>query len=333
MNNSLCVLRATIVVAGVVVATVPSLVHAARMEFELSFLESDVRITEDTRSGYSDVTLRAERKLTGDQWEGAPSLPAAYRTLVLPARTAVTNVTVIASDPVVIGEDLVPRPVPTTERDSEGEYQGDDDREDDYWYQQGQTFPTRPLLMSSTSQFRGISVGDLVLSPFEWRSDDQTLILYRSLEVLIDLGPPSSSVQRRRRDRPFARDLVDLHWLRERCANPERLDEYLREEDGFQGHLGQDAGMSVTERSPGTGFEPSEKPSTEGSPVDMVIVTGEEWADGTPTDGDLVAAWQELADWRTQSGTPTVVRTVQWIRANYPGHDDPDRVRNFVRDA
>jgi hypothetical protein len=58
--------------------------------------------------------------------------------------------------------------------------------------------------------------------------------------------------------------------------------------------------------------------------VDYVIVT---------TDS-LAAAFQPLADWKTQSGVPAAIRTLGFIRAEYPvAVDDAERIRLFLRDA
>jgi peptidase C25-like protein/VCBS repeat protein/fibronectin type III domain protein len=71
-------------------------------------------------------------------------------------------------------------------------------------------------------------------------------------------------------------------------------------------------------------FKPTQVPSVIGSPVAYVIIT---------TDA-LAAEFQRLADWKTQSGVPAVVRTLTFIRQQYPfGADDADRMRQFIRDA
>jgi hypothetical protein len=71
-------------------------------------------------------------------------------------------------------------------------------------------------------------------------------------------------------------------------------------------------------------FRPTPLPSVLGSPVAYVIVT---------TDA-LVSSFQPLADWKTASGVPTVVRTLSFIRDQYPqAVDDPERIRMFERDA
>jgi len=71
------------------------------------------------------------------------------------------------------------------------------------------------------------------------------------------------------------------------------------------------------------GFRPTERPSADGSAVEMVIVT----------DPLFAAGFQELADWRTKTGLPTVVRTTQWILANYEAPDLSAGIREFLRDA
>lgn len=71
-------------------------------------------------------------------------------------------------------------------------------------------------------------------------------------------------------------------------------------------------------------FKATQLPSLMGSPVAYVIVTNDAMA----------PAFQQLADWKTQSGVPAVVRTMSFIKLQYPfGADDAERVRLFLRDA
>ncbi len=72
------------------------------------------------------------------------------------------------------------------------------------------------------------------------------------------------------------------------------------------------------------GFSPTTYPSLEGSAVDYVIIT---------TDA-LASEFQRLADFKTEKGVPTVVRTVEWIEANTRnGVDIQETIRFFIRDA
>src|SRR5262249_54077968 len=67
-------------------------------------------------------------------------------------------------------------------------------------------------------------------------------------------------------------------------------------------------------------FAAEQLPSVLGSPVQYVIITNQAQA----------AQFQRLADWKTQSGVPAVVRTIEYIRQQYvAGVDDAERVRNF----
>lgn len=71
-------------------------------------------------------------------------------------------------------------------------------------------------------------------------------------------------------------------------------------------------------------FVPTQVPSLLGSPVQYVIITDEAMA----------PEFQRLADWKTQTGVTAVVRTMSFIRQEYPfGSDDAERVRRFIKDA
>jgi len=71
-------------------------------------------------------------------------------------------------------------------------------------------------------------------------------------------------------------------------------------------------------------YQATQIPSLLGSPVEYVIVTNQA----------MSAQYQRLADWKTQSGIPAAVRTVEFIRQQYPGAaDDAERIRDFIRDA
>ncbi|MHB2150365.1 C25 family cysteine peptidase [Calditrichota bacterium LG25] len=50
------------------------------------------------------------------------------------------------------------------------------------------------------------------------------------------------------------------------------------------------------------------------------------------TTDSLASAFEPLAEWKTQRGVPAVIRTISWIRENFPdGLDDAERMRSFIR--
>ncbi len=71
-------------------------------------------------------------------------------------------------------------------------------------------------------------------------------------------------------------------------------------------------------------YQPTHSPSTDGSPVEYVIITNEA----------LAPVFEELAAWKTRKGVTGVVQTVEWIDDKYPnGADRAERVRFFIQDA
>ncbi|MEJ2545950.1 MAG: C25 family cysteine peptidase, partial [Calditrichaceae bacterium] len=50
------------------------------------------------------------------------------------------------------------------------------------------------------------------------------------------------------------------------------------------------------------------------------------------TTDELAASFEPLAEWKTRKGVPTIIRTLNWVRNNFPdGLDDADRIRNYIR--
>ncbi len=68
-------------------------------------------------------------------------------------------------------------------------------------------------------------------------------------------------------------------------------------------------------------YAPAERQTDWGN-VDFVIITSDA----------LQAEFAPLAYWRTKKGYRTEIRTVSWISANYPGRDNQEELRNFIRD-
>ncbi len=50
------------------------------------------------------------------------------------------------------------------------------------------------------------------------------------------------------------------------------------------------------------------------------------------TSSALQSAWQRLANWKIGAGYTAQVFTTDWIYANYSGYDNPEKIRNFLKD-
>jgi hypothetical protein len=160
-----------------------------------------------------------------------------------------------------------------------------------------------------TGYLHGRAVASIAVFPL--RADAGRLLLTNSISVNVvtRTGQPEIEVVTRQRrvdgfNPRVARELASF------VVNADEANRYIFDDVAVDKKRG--------------GFQPTSFPSLEGSPVDYVIIT---------TDA-LAADWQTLADWKTDKGVPTVIRTVEWIAANYRnGSDLQETIRNFVKDA
>ena len=166
-------------------------------------------------------------------------------------------------------------------------------------------FVPEPLVQAGAQGFeRGRSVAYLVVAPVRWNPATGELERVDRVRVRLVLEPTA--------ERPLERGRVVPEW-----------------EDAGVGEVapGPRAAQPTAVAGGGREAEPfkaTQLPSLLGSPVAYVIVTNDAMA----------SAFQRLADWKTQSGVPAVVRTLSFIKQQYPlGADDAERVRLFLRDA
>ena len=176
-------------------------------------------------------------------------------------------------------------------------------------YNSSNPFPDQPAEIIRQGSAMGYSVVTLSGTPVRYIPADSTLEILTKVTLHIEQGP--SEIERIFPNR-------ETEWsaaMRERgilslITNPEALVFYQHP-----------ATISYEDRT--SYLSITQAPSPEGDGVDMVIITSE----------DLVDAFEQVADYRTQQGIVTVVRTVQWIDQFYSGCDTPERIRNFIRDA
>ncbi len=161
-----------------------------------------------------------------------------------------------------------------------------------------------PLEVLGTSYFHGYAVATVGMRASEAVTLDGDDV------ITLWTAPTRAHVARPQRV-DVARDEAARATLAEIVLNPEALTAYAP-----AAPVGK--GMQTTS------FAPSVRPSLEGSPVKMLILTRDV----------LQSAFEDYADDRTRAGIPTVVRTIEWIEQNYPhGADLQETLRLFIRDA
>jgi len=170
-------------------------------------------------------------------------------------------------------------------------------------------FPADPILSWHTGSYRGIRSAEIVIAPWSWdrNEDGEWLTRLDAARFRIELEPDPLALHPRRQDRESWRK--SLARVRGSVANPEDVDRFAPEP-----RLDRQEGL----------FQPRSMPSEEGSGVDMLIVTS----------SALDSIFQTFADFKTDLGVTTVVRSLDWILANYPqGADPQETLRSFIREA
>jgi hypothetical protein len=173
----------------------------------------------------------------------------------------------------------------------------------------GSSYPALRAEIAGDGALHGYRFVNVRVHPVRWEAAGGRVWAAERVDLELELAPGGTLPIERERWRPELETNARAS-LERMVANKAAL-------DGYERRIG-----ALVERPPG--FQPTDAPSLEGSDVDFVIIT---------TDA-LAASFQVLADWKTRRGIPAVVRTVEWIQANYRhGSDLQETIRTFIQDA
>jgi len=241
------------------------------------------------------------------QQDGVPQVPSVSVTVLVPADAALGDVTVVplrtrlldAPAPLAPGRPLI---------SSEGVAATQDLVRAD-----AGRFPAAWGLAGGDSYRRGYRLLSVTVFPVRAvRGTDGT---WAGVEVLEEYEirtsgtvPAPAPAERavRRLAAPGERERLERELARV-VANPGALYGYAREDGVPAAALPGEKTMNLGE-----------------SPVSYLIITSEA----------LASTFQTLADHRTAGGLPAVVKTVEWIEANYRhGADLQETIRGFIREA
>ncbi|MBI1797228.1 MAG: VCBS repeat-containing protein [Candidatus Eisenbacteria bacterium] len=240
-------------------------------------------------------TIVAMKGASREFTPGKPDLPVVGENIEIPAGMRVTGVEVRS-----IVTDLLSASarIPAAIKPKPGLEPIERTAPDPAWYGRA-GFPEVSSTARVTTQgwMRGRHMVGLEINPVRWDATSGRLERVSSVDVRLTMEPA-----------------VDKDMAPRERIVPEF------ETDGFHAVANP---MLAGHHTPQP-FMATQLPSVDGSPVAYVIIT---------TDA-LVSEFQRLADWKTQSGVPCVVRTLSFIHQQYPsGADDADRMRQFIRDA
>ena len=288
--------------AGQPAASVTDL--AGVLEVRVSF-DGSVPTVETVRG---EAVVRADGCVWGFA-PGYPDLPAYLLRVELPPDMKVAKLeSSVVEDVLMDGRyEVSATPVPQS-TDPDGKRPQTEKAE----FDETQWFPVAVVQARGEGFMRGHRIASFLVYPAQYEKATGTIKYLKKLTVRLELGPDQTLPLERKRiversERQFDRVLRDL------VVNPRAS---VSRPAVSRTETGAEAGEAS--------FSPSFRPSLDGSPVEYVIITGDE----------MSGEFQRLADWQTKSGVSAVVRTVSWVRNSYPdGCDLAETIRKFVQDA
>ncbi len=237
---------------------------------------------------------------------GEPDLPVRILRFVIPAEMRVEDIIFSSGDVIELpGTHRVAPAQPGTPTGVEPQWA---DANPDV-YSIDELFPAERVEYLGDGYLGGHRIASVAVHPLQYAPLSGRLFLATDVSVELLLAPGADRSQPR--GRLSARsDETYRRMVRSIVVNPEDMS------DGRASHAATD--------SDAKGFLPRYTPSLEGSGVEYVIITSEEFE----------PQFQDFADWKTRLGAPAVVRTLSWIDQNYTGGVDlPERMRLFIKDA
>ncbi len=278
-------------------------VFATELNFDITLPSSDVLVKKEAGKAVISVKGGDYRPLAQP---GMPDVPGRIISIVLPQGEEVADFSFISGSRRSIASNLSLAVCPPTVAEDGviGTGPGLFERAE-----KGGTFPPSLGKYLGTGYLHGYAIASFLVTPLQY--ENGTLYLNENISLEVTTGPASGTkdIALRERYREGFREGV-ARTISSFVLNPDQLAGYVFDE--------------VMVPRPKGGFQPTAAPSLEGSPVDYIIITSD----------SLKNAYQRLADWKTAKGVPTVVKTVEWIEANYKnGVDIQETIRNFIRDA
>ncbi len=292
--------RLVIPLVAILAAAVVSPVEALTLERDLRLDPARVEVT----SANGIVSVEAQGG-THEYSAGRPDLPWIAERVDVPAGMKITGVEVVAVETELLADGVKLAPARSARS---GAAPGARSTEDARYFTSASFQPERLVELGTQGSLRGRNVAFLRVAPARWNPQTGRLerVTRIQLRIVVEDGAAPA----------VTRERIVREWEDELPSGvPSRA----------VVSLANSAMSGVPGAKPkAEPFKPLQIPSVLGSPVEYLIVTNDAMA---PT-------FQQLADWKTQTGVPAVVRTVSFIRQQYPlGADDAERIRLFLRDA
>ncbi len=263
--------------------------------------------------GYSDVRLQSSVQDERMELQGAPALPVLLKVVLLPPDGVVREVSVVRQSVLEVPGETRPFPI--------GEGRRDQREENPEYYDRAGAYPDQEAFGISVEDNGGFRLLRIAVMPVSFHPSANAITLTSELEVVVEYDRrPQDRIAMRRTDALFAADPALRNWVAEAVVNADEIDRWYPRPSLTQPPSAEDPReMGLASRFLQT--TPSEWPSVDSPPVEVVIVTSSEMLQGQ-AEGDPVAEMNRYAAWRDSSlQSETEVRLVEHIREQYPAED------------
>lgn len=262
------------------------------------------------QDGYDIIRWNASRYKT--KQVGAPELPVAVQTFVVPLNVKVTGVEVSVKSSSVIEGTFMPYPVqppiPIGIEDEPGFV-----LPDSAIYNGSEVFPKERAEIIADYNEMGYHLVTVRLNPVEYNPVSRKIHV-SSLDFTLryeqcedhSIQPEAQNIRRANSIKKVIRSMV---------VNPQDVDRFADTKVRLIGDL------PIMPLSDGTQPQPIDVLSQQ--VPDYIIITSK----------TLRNEFQRLADWKTQKGVPTIIKEVESIREEYQGSDLAEKIHAYLQEC
>lgn len=277
-------------------------------------------------NNYDIINYTEAMHLEGDEFAGQPQLPVLSVSVLLPQGATATTISISIQQEIQLAGtfNIYPAQPPAYPN---FEVSPAFVAQDPAIYTINTPFPQEPLLEYTNHRFRDYNYVSISFIPFKYLPQNQQLFLLNQISITINYAVNNNTQAHKLR--PYnATDALAYTNIKQSTSNGSIIDSFYPEA------ISKINGYKSQNTIQGAAFATSAMPSLEGSEVHYVIITNNTDISGNIVgDGDFTAKFQEYANWKTQSGTPAKVITVDDIKTQYTGVDTEEKIRNFIQDA
>ncbi|MGB6093310.1 MAG: C25 family cysteine peptidase [Moheibacter sp.] len=263
----------------------------------------DYQITSEQT--YKVVTNQQTNSFT--KQVGAPQLPVFTKNFLLPMGSTVTNIFINNQSEALISNNILLYPAqPPRDWDFEATFVPPDSTV----YNSSNAYPVNTVVKTGDNSAQGYRIVTLDICPFKYIPSQKKLYLYQTVDISIQYTV--GSVEYTEKITKFRQKLTE-EWVASQVENPELLKYMVPTAKTVLDEIVEtDKSMLRWKPSAYDSYIP-----------DYIIITNEA----------LKSKFEQLADYKTKRGFTTLVVTTEQIYPAFPGMDNAEKIRNYLKAA